>query len=98
MRPGSCRRAMGSVFCRRAGLSLPMSASHDRPAERSLLQKLLPLGLAHGVTLKRDIAEGECLRWSDVSADEADHAVRTRREIEQAFARRGTEAAAAEAV
>src|SRR5437764_3019862 len=68
------------------------------PAERSLLQKLLPLGLAHGVTLKRDIAEGECLRWSDVAADETDHAVRTRREMEQAFAPRGAEAAAAEAV
>ena len=30
------------------------------PAERSLSEGLLPLGLAHGVPLKRDIAEGEC--------------------------------------
>src|SRR5204863_9832561 len=30
------------------------------PAARSLAQGLLPLGLAHQVKLKRDIAEGEC--------------------------------------
>src|SRR5919205_657422 len=61
------------------------------PAERSLAAKLLPVGLAHGVTLKCDIAEGECLRWSDVAADTTDHAVRIRREMEQAFARRTTQ-------
>ena len=35
------------------------------PAERSLRDDLLPLGLAHAVTLRRDIAEGECLKWND---------------------------------
>src|SRR2546427_5805522 len=57
------------------------------PAERSLADGLLPLGLASGVTLKRDLAEGECLRWSDVAYDENDLAVKVRREKEAAFAR-----------
>ena len=58
------------------------------PAERSLDLGLLPLGLAHDVTLKRDIAEGECLRWSDVAYDPNDPAVKVRREMEAAFGRR----------
>jgi predicted homoserine dehydrogenase-like protein len=55
------------------------------PAERSLAQGLLPLGLAQGVRLRRDIAEGDALRWNDVNYDPADLAVRTRREMEAAF-------------
>lgn len=57
------------------------------PAARSLAEGLLPLGLAHDVALKRDVAEGECLRWSDVACDENDLAVKVRREMEAAFAR-----------
>jgi predicted homoserine dehydrogenase-like protein len=57
------------------------------PAERSLVQGLLPLGLAHGVRLLRDIGEGECLKWSDVAYDANDLAVKTRREMEAAFGR-----------
>jgi predicted homoserine dehydrogenase-like protein len=57
------------------------------PAERSLSEELLPLGLAHNVKLKRAIAEGECLRWSDVVYDAHDPAVQVRREMEAAFAR-----------
>ncbi len=57
------------------------------PAERSLEAGFLPLGLASGVALKRDIAEGECLRWSDVAYDANDFAVKVRREMEAAFAR-----------
>ena len=34
------------------------------PADVSLEEGYLPLGLAHGVKLKRDIAEGQPLRWS----------------------------------
>ena len=56
-------------------------------AERSLAEGLLPLGLAHDVRLKRDVAEGQCLTWSDVAYDEADVAVTVRREMEAAFAR-----------
>jgi predicted homoserine dehydrogenase-like protein len=57
------------------------------PAARSLAEGLLPLGLAHQVRLKRDVAEGQCLRWSDVAYDENDLAVKVRREMEAAFAR-----------
>jgi predicted homoserine dehydrogenase-like protein len=57
------------------------------PAERSLSEGLLPLGLAHNVRLKRDLAEGECLIWSDVAYDAHDPAVQVRREMEAAFAR-----------
>ena len=57
------------------------------PAERSLAEGLLPLGLASEVRLKRDVAEGEALRWSDVAYDENDLAVKVRREMEAAFAR-----------
>src|SRR5205823_11842777 len=42
------------------------------PAARSLAQGLLPLGLAEQVKLKRDIAEGGCLRWSGVACHEND--------------------------
>jgi predicted homoserine dehydrogenase-like protein len=57
------------------------------PAERSLAQGLLPLGLAHAVKLEHDVAEGQCLKWSDVAVDDNDLAVKARREMEAAFAR-----------
>lgn len=58
------------------------------PADVSLEYALLPLGLAHNVKLKRDIAEGQALRWSDVAYDPNDPAVKVRREMEAAFGRR----------
>src|SRR6478752_8004680 len=58
------------------------------PAEVSLERELLPLGLAHNVKLKGDIAEGQALRWSDVFYDPNDPAVKIRREMEAAFGRR----------
>jgi predicted homoserine dehydrogenase-like protein len=57
------------------------------PAARSLDDGLLPLGLAHGVKLINDIAEGACLKWTDVAYDANDSAVRVRREMEAAFGR-----------
>ena len=60
------------------------------PAEASLDQGYLPLGVAHNVKLKRDIEEGQRLKWSDVEFDETDLAVKTRREMEAAFARPNT--------
>ncbi len=57
------------------------------PAAASLELGGLPLGLAHDVTLKRDIAEGAQLRWADVDVDESSAAVRVRREMEAAFGR-----------
>ena len=58
------------------------------PADRSLDDGLLPLGLAHNVKLKRDIATGEALKWADVEYDANDAAVKVRREMEAAFGRR----------
>jgi predicted homoserine dehydrogenase-like protein len=62
------------------------------PADTSLERYLLPLGLAHNVKLKRDIAEGQPLRWSDVAYDPNDSAVKVRREMEAAFGRRNAAA------
>jgi predicted homoserine dehydrogenase-like protein len=56
------------------------------PAERSLALGGLPIGLAHGVRLRRPIAAGAALAWADVEIDEADEAVRLRREMERVFA------------
>jgi predicted homoserine dehydrogenase-like protein len=58
------------------------------PAEVSLRDELLPLGLAQNVKLKRDIAEGSALKWIDVAYDPNDAAVKVRREMEAAFGRR----------
>ena len=57
------------------------------PADVSLDRGLLPLGLAHNVKLKTDIAEGAPVRWSDVDYDAGDIAVKVRREMEAAFGR-----------
>src|SRR5882724_10886397 len=46
------------------------------PADVSLSEGYLPLGLAHNVALTRDIAEGQPLRWSDVAFDSGDTAVK----------------------
>jgi len=62
------------------------------PAEVSLEQGLLPLGLAHNVKLKSNIAEGGALKWSDVAYDPNDSAVKVRREMEAAFGRRNAQA------
>jgi len=58
------------------------------PAEVSLEQGLLPLGLAHNIKLKNTIPEGGALKWSDVAYDPQDNAVKIRREMEAAFGRR----------
>ena len=57
------------------------------PAARSLAEGFLPLGLAANVKLKRDVATGEPLRWSDVAYDASDAAVKVRREMEAMFGR-----------
>ena len=56
------------------------------PARDSLAADGLPLGLAHGVTLKRDIAAGQAVRWDDVNFDADNAAVKFRREMERVFA------------
>ena len=52
------------------------------PAARSLAENALPIGLAHGVRLLRDIPEGAVLRQADVALDATQDAVRLRREME----------------
>jgi predicted homoserine dehydrogenase-like protein len=64
------------------------------PADVSLERGLLPLGLAHNVKLKNDVAEGQALKWSDVVYDANDIAVKVRREMEAAFARPNAASAA----
>ncbi len=55
------------------------------PAQTSLDLGGLPLGLAQGIKLKTDIAEGAQLTWADVEIDETAQAVQVRREMEAAF-------------
>src|ERR1700736_5076536 len=55
------------------------------PAQRSLAEGALPIGLAHEVPLLRDVAAGEIVRWSDVTVPDTE-AVRVRRDMERCFA------------
>ena len=57
------------------------------PAADSVACGALPLGLAHGVQLKRAVAAHESVRWSDVAFDADDPAVKLRREMEASLAR-----------
>jgi predicted homoserine dehydrogenase-like protein len=54
------------------------------PAEHSLAEGALPIGVAHKVELLRDVAAGEILRWSDVQMSESE-AVCARRDMERRF-------------
>jgi predicted homoserine dehydrogenase-like protein len=58
------------------------------PADMSLAQGMLPLGLAHQVKLTRDVKEGERLKWDDVAFDPNDSAVKIRRDMEAMFSGR----------
>jgi predicted homoserine dehydrogenase-like protein len=55
------------------------------PAERSLADGSLPIGLAHKVTLRGDIAAGAVVRWADVEIPGSE-AVRGHRDMERRFA------------
>jgi predicted homoserine dehydrogenase-like protein len=54
-------------------------------ADESLSAGVLPLGLAHGMKLKRDIPEDSFVTWADVDFDAKDPTVAFRREMEAAF-------------
>ncbi|MDA0224971.1 MAG: SAF domain-containing protein [Proteobacteria bacterium] len=56
------------------------------PAEASLAQGCLPLGLAHGWKLLKPISAGATIKWSDVAFDANVTAVKLRREMESEFA------------
>ncbi|GME65986.1 putative saf domain-containing protein [Neofusicoccum parvum] len=55
------------------------------PARDSLDFEGLPIGLAHGFVLKKDIEKGQPLSWNDVEYDEKAQAVAVRREMERLF-------------
>ena len=57
------------------------------PAADSLKIGALPIGLAHRVKLKNDVAHGAVVRWSDVEIDAKADEVVTRRAMEQRFSR-----------
>ncbi|WP_376097930.1 NAD(P)H-dependent oxidoreductase [Roseomonas sp. CCTCC AB2023176] len=54
-------------------------------ARASLTAGALPIGLAHGVTLRRDVQAGATVRWDDVSFDATDAVIAFRRETEATF-------------
>lgn len=56
------------------------------PAHDSLKRGALPIGLAHRVKLKHNIAAGDVVTWNDVAIDADVPAVKFRREMEQTFA------------
>ena len=55
------------------------------PASRSLEIEGLPIGLAHGLKLKRDIGKDEGLSWRDVEFEEKSQVVAVRRQMEAMF-------------
>jgi predicted homoserine dehydrogenase-like protein len=55
------------------------------PAAQAMKMDALPIGLAHNVKLKSEIAAGQVVRWADVSYEANDPTVRFRREMERAF-------------
>jgi predicted homoserine dehydrogenase-like protein len=55
------------------------------PASASLAAGALPIGLAHRVKLKHDVAHGAVVRWDDVEVDADNDAIKTRRAMEKRF-------------
>jgi predicted homoserine dehydrogenase-like protein len=55
------------------------------PAQASLAAGGLPIGLAHNLVLGRAVPSGHPVSWEDVAFDEANPAIRFRREMEAAF-------------
>ncbi len=55
------------------------------PAATSSKLDAVPIGLAHGMKLKRDIEDGHVVCWSDVEYDEDDVTIRLRKEMEREF-------------
>ncbi len=53
-----------------------------RPAEISVAEGYLPLGLAHDLPLKNSVPEGQPVTWGDVAVDDGTDAYKLRREIE----------------
>ena len=58
------------------------------PARDSVALGGLPLGLAHGLTLKRPVAAHSPVSWADVAIPDNDPAIAFRREMEREFTER----------
>ncbi|MBX3667990.1 MAG: hypothetical protein KF778_06260 [Rhodocyclaceae bacterium] len=56
------------------------------PAQDALALGALPIGLAAGARMMRDLPSGACVRWSDVELPAVSDALRLRREMENAYA------------
>jgi len=63
------------------------------PAERSLAEGALPIGLAHHVRLIRGIGVGGIVRWANVAIPDSE-AVAARRQMERRFAAQSSAIAA----
>jgi len=57
-----------------------------RPASISVSNGYLPLGMAHNVTLKNTVSQGQAVTWQDVELDMTTAAYKLRREIESEVA------------
>ena len=55
------------------------------PAKDSLLNETLPIGLAHGIKLNKDLNEDQILTWKDVDYSLDDPTVAYRRSMEKNF-------------
>jgi predicted homoserine dehydrogenase-like protein len=55
------------------------------PASASLKASALPIGLAHHLKLKRNVAHGALVCWDDVEVDADNETIKTRRAMEQKF-------------
>ena len=64
------------------------------PAHTSLERGALPIGLAHGVTVKRAVGAGQVIGWDDVEYDPGLDAVQARRRMEARFGTERRDAAA----
>jgi predicted homoserine dehydrogenase-like protein len=56
-----------------------------KPAAASVAGNLVPLGLAHGLTLRRSVPKDAELTWDDVVADPSVNAYKLRRDLEQSL-------------
>jgi predicted homoserine dehydrogenase-like protein len=55
-------------------------------AKEAVRAGALPIGLAHGLTLKNEVKADQLVCWSDVEYDATDPVVRFRREMERVWA------------
>jgi predicted homoserine dehydrogenase-like protein len=55
------------------------------PAQTSLAQGLLPIGLAHGISMRQPVQAGQPLSWADVHYEPTNPTVRLRRLMEKQF-------------